>query len=62
MASIKGILTANPTVNRRDLSWRSFSRAIFSASSLISPAMPRYWYPASSMAFFISGIEVTDEL
>ena len=62
IAMRRGMLTANPTANRRNLSCRSFSRANFSASSLTSPAMPRYWYPASSTAFLMSAIAVSDGL
>lgn len=62
IASMSGMLTANPTTNRTNLSCRSLSRAIFSASSLTSPEMPRYWYPASSIAFFMSSMLVREGL
>ena len=43
IASISGMLTAKPTTKRMNFSCRSASRAFFSASSLTSPEIPRYW-------------------
>ena len=62
IAIISGMLTANPMENRSNLSCRSASRAAFSASSLTCPAMPRYWYPSSSIARFMSSTEARDGL
>ncbi len=47
--------TAKPTAALRFLSRRSLSLA--SLSPLSSPAIPRYWYPASSIAALISATE-----
>ena len=62
IAIIRGMLTAKPTMNRTNLSCRSRSRASFSASSLTSPEIPRYWYPAASIASFISPMPESEGL
>ncbi|OPX70509.1 MAG: hypothetical protein A4E36_00477 [Methanoregulaceae archaeon PtaB.Bin009] len=62
MRAKRGMLTANPTMNLRNLSSRSRRLASSSASTVNWSASPRYWYPASSIAALMSWSVVREEL